>query len=317
VERWTIYCHTHVESGRRYIGLTSRTMERRWSDHCYAAKRNAKGGRWHFPNAIRKYGPEAFSHEIIRVFDNLEDANIAEESLIKRWKTRDPKFGFNVSKGGLHIPHPIKRNPWDQPGFREKVLASIKIWYENPFNRAYKSSISKKVLSRPEVRNKLSKATSEQFSSKESRIRMSETIRELHRDPHISLKFRKGLETANKNRSSRTHCKNGHEFTHESTRINDNGWRFCRRCAADRSSEYDRNARTKCSKGHDLSDSNVYLSSDGRRLCIICKPTVCFRGHQLSDKPKTFNERGCYRCKLERARVYDATRRLKRKCQSL
>jgi hypothetical protein len=30
-------CHTHIESGRKYVGLTSRTMERRWSQHIIQA----------------------------------------------------------------------------------------------------------------------------------------------------------------------------------------------------------------------------------------------------------------------------------------
>lgn len=49
-ERWTIYCHTHVDSGRRYIGLTKQAMMKRWKNHVHAAQ-HSRDGRWHFPNA--------------------------------------------------------------------------------------------------------------------------------------------------------------------------------------------------------------------------------------------------------------------------
>lgn len=117
---WTIYCHIHIESGRRYIGLTSRSWQSRWKNHCYAAK-SSKGGRWHFPNAIRKYGKEAFSHEVLEICHSLEVANLAEECWISFYETRDPEKGFNLVKGGQHVPHPIRKNPWDDPEYRAKI----------------------------------------------------------------------------------------------------------------------------------------------------------------------------------------------------
>lgn len=312
VKYYTIYCHTHVETGRRYIGLTSQTMEKRWSEHV-AKSNHSKDGRWHFANAIRKYGKDAFSHEVLAMSWDLEGANATEEQIIEQEGTRDPKFGFNLMRGGQHIPHP-KSNPWDRPGFREKVSASMKTWYENPVNQAAKSAASREVLSRPEVRAKLSAATSSQFSSVESRIHMSGIIRALHQDPGISSKFMKGFKTANQKRASKTHCVNGHEFTPKNTQIDDNGWRYCRQCRSDRVSKKEYNSRTYCVNGHEFSGGNIKFSKNGRsRICLKCLPTHCKRGHQLSDKPGTFSERGCYKCKLERARVYDAARRQKRR----
>jgi hypothetical protein len=92
-KHWTIYCHTHVDSGRRYVGLTSRSMERRWSQHVAQAK-TSRGGRWHFPNAIRKYGKNAFSHEILEICYSLEEANTAEDKWINHFDARNPERGF-------------------------------------------------------------------------------------------------------------------------------------------------------------------------------------------------------------------------------
>lgn len=41
--RYTVYCHIHIESGRRYVGLTKLTMMKRWNQHVYNAE--SKKGR--------------------------------------------------------------------------------------------------------------------------------------------------------------------------------------------------------------------------------------------------------------------------------
>lgn len=131
LKHWTIYCHIHIDSGRRYIGLTSQTMMQRWNQHVSKAK-FSKDGRWHFPNAIRKYGSQTFSHEVLEICNTLELANLAEAKWINHFNTRDPQFGFNLAKGGEHKPHPIRKNPWDNPEFRAKsLIATRKKWNDS------------------------------------------------------------------------------------------------------------------------------------------------------------------------------------------
>jgi hypothetical protein len=154
---WTLYCHTHVESGRRYIGLTFQTMEKRWKKHIYAAFRFSKGGRWHFPNAIRKYGPNAFSHEVLAQSWTLEGANATEEELILQYETRNPEKGFNLAKGGGVKPNPDRKNPWDRPEYRAKIIPSLKKLAQDPqvraaaaagateFNRSHPELIARRV----------------------------------------------------------------------------------------------------------------------------------------------------------------------------
>jgi group I intron endonuclease len=161
----------HVESGRRYVGLTSQTMAKRWKTHVSHAK-TAKGGRWHFPNAIRKYGKEAFSHHVLE-FDipTLEIANEREEYWIEFYGTRNPERGFNLARGGEHKPHGIRKNPWKDPEYRAKQVprliaathtpqarANNKAALNTPESREKRSAISKEVQSRPRVRAKNSAA---------------------------------------------------------------------------------------------------------------------------------------------------------------
>lgn len=143
MERWTIYCHTHVESGRRYIGLTSRTMERRWSQHIVQS-RNLKGNRSHFANAIRKYGKDAFTHEVLAQSWDLDSANVTEVIIIEQEGTRDPEKGFNILKGGGSQPNPIRKNPWDRPEFRKKATAALRRRAADPLLRAKISAANKR-----------------------------------------------------------------------------------------------------------------------------------------------------------------------------
>ena len=121
---WTIYCHTHVESKRRYVGLTTKTMMQRWNQHVLDSKHKIGKGCAHLWNAIRKYGKDAFSHEVLEKCYYLEVANLAEECWVEFYATRNPEFGFNLVRGGAHTPHPVK-NPWDRPEFRAKALANL------------------------------------------------------------------------------------------------------------------------------------------------------------------------------------------------
>lgn len=125
-------------------------MLQRWNDHIYAAKR-AKGGRWHFPNAIRRYGKDAFSHEILEICNSIELANAAEEKWIEFYGTRNSEKGFNLTKGGGHVPH-SHINPWDRPEYRAANLAASRA----RLAAATRISSLNKVQSRPEVRKRLS-----------------------------------------------------------------------------------------------------------------------------------------------------------------
>lgn len=153
MKRWTIYCHIHIATGRRYVGLTSQTMERRWSEHICKSK-SAKGGRWHFPNAIRAYGPKAFSHVALMVLDSLDEANVWEDFWIEFLDTRNPDCGFNLAKGGHHIPHP-KKNPWDRPEFRKKMTPLLRELNTDPIILSRQRAAYRDALGKPEFRVKV------------------------------------------------------------------------------------------------------------------------------------------------------------------
>ncbi len=266
---WTIYLHIHIVSGRRYVGLTKKTWRQRWNDHCHAAK-FSKGGRWHFPNAIRKYGKEAFSHHILEVCDNVDLANFLEERWIELFETRDPRFGFNIAKGGAHIPHP-KKNPMDRPEFRAKALTNLakansittsersvrtkKLWSDPEFRGKITAS-NRTIYTDPVVKNRAISAMKESFARSESvekRSNSSKTMwkseefrvrnAELWQDPSFRDRCQIGLIHGSSLNKSKTHCPNEHEYSPENTYINTKGSRVCRTCDRENGKAYMRRMR--------------------------------------------------------------------------
>jgi hypothetical protein len=172
-------------------------MLARWNGHVNLAKRS-NGRRSHFAAAIRKYGKDAFSHEVVRTFGSLDEANIAEKALIRKWRTRDPRFGFNLMKGGEHVPHSIRRNPWDRPGFREKITTLSMVATRTPEAR----SRCKKALSTPEVRARWSQASKRMWEDSVYKERMRIVSQS---NPAILVSRNRRAEEAKAVRDSLTH----------------------------------------------------------------------------------------------------------------
>lgn len=99
--RFVIYCHTNSVNGKKYVGQTCSTMERRWTHHVSNALSRPRGGAFHA--AIRKYGLDVFKHEILDVVVTQEGANIAEMRWIEHLGTLCP-HGYNLDGGGGRHP---------------------------------------------------------------------------------------------------------------------------------------------------------------------------------------------------------------------
>ena len=77
-----IYCMINNVNDKKYIGLTTQTIERRFMEHIWES-RNPEA-RSHLNCAIRKYGESNFDfYEVERIYDNSLD------SLKERLKERE------------------------------------------------------------------------------------------------------------------------------------------------------------------------------------------------------------------------------------
>jgi hypothetical protein len=90
-----VYCITNKINGKKYIGMTGRTLTQRWDSHCSSAR---NGSPFRFHSAIRKYGEDSFIKEIL--FDDLsiQECRTIEEETIKEHNTMIS--GYNAKPGG-------------------------------------------------------------------------------------------------------------------------------------------------------------------------------------------------------------------------
>lgn len=99
-----IYKITSLKSSKAYIGLTSFSVDRRWTQHKSAAKRDSQ---FHFHKAIRKYGADDFVVEVLREqLFTIEEAEEFEKYYINKFDTY--KNGYNSTLGGLGKPDSVK-----------------------------------------------------------------------------------------------------------------------------------------------------------------------------------------------------------------
>lgn len=100
--KYSVYKHTSP-NGKIYIGITSMNPLYRWNKG-KGYKKNS-----HFWRAIVKYGWDNFKHEIL--FSGLTKDEVCEKEieLIAKYKSNDPKHGYNHESGGQTLSEEDKR----------------------------------------------------------------------------------------------------------------------------------------------------------------------------------------------------------------
>lgn len=117
---FVLYIHTNKINNKKYVGITSQyPAEKRFSNG------NGYVGCSKFWDAIQEYGWDNFSTEIVLENLNEDDAYIKEIEYIEKYQTRNPEFGYNISKGGNRVPS--SQNEWLYDGkFPEYTGISVK-----------------------------------------------------------------------------------------------------------------------------------------------------------------------------------------------
>ena len=103
-----IYKFTHIESGKVYIGQTIQDANQRRLEHL-SESRNAKTTH-KFHNALKKYGEDAFTFEVIASASTLDELNLLEVKYIADYNSIEE--GYNLREGGdnrLHHPASIEK----------------------------------------------------------------------------------------------------------------------------------------------------------------------------------------------------------------
>lgn len=159
--KWCVYKHTNKINGKVYIGQTCQDPEQRWGN----------GEKYRscvlFYRAIKKYGWDNFNHEIIAKNLTKTEADFLEQDTIKKYKTTDANYGYNLKEGGSHGKYTEssklkmsrnhsdvskEKNPMYGKHHTKETIEKIKI-----AKQIYNSNNKRPPMSQ-ETKNKISKA---------------------------------------------------------------------------------------------------------------------------------------------------------------
>lgn len=96
-KEYIVYKHTSP-SGKVYIGITCQKPKSRWRNG--EGYRPRQGELTPFWRAIEKYGWGNIKHEIVATHLSRKEACLMEKELIRKFKSDDSQYGYNVLKGG-------------------------------------------------------------------------------------------------------------------------------------------------------------------------------------------------------------------------
>lgn len=91
-----VYKITNIETNKVYIGWSNKTLEKRWAEHVSASVRCTKNRK--FYNAIKKYGIDAWTKEVICETETKQEAKSTEIFYIALFDSYIN--GYNSTKGG-------------------------------------------------------------------------------------------------------------------------------------------------------------------------------------------------------------------------
>lgn len=163
-----IYLITNTVNGKVYIGQTTRTIQKRWADHCSEAYQpHRKGYNAPIYRAIRKYSAEAFQVEELETCVDQSSLNLAEQRHIEERNATSSKIGYNARAGGRQGGSCTAETKY-------KIAASVKQHMQGPEARRRASDGARKQWADPEFRKKRSAQAKQEVADPARRKHLSE-----------------------------------------------------------------------------------------------------------------------------------------------
>lgn len=205
------YKITCSATGKCYIGITTQTLLRRWSQHVS----QSKNYKTKLAMAIRKYGRDSFTVEHIASAGSIEKLRDLEIQLIAQEDTL--KQGLNLTIGGdgafgLHHSDESKK---------KMSMAQLEI-AKRPETKDRRAQAQKKVWSQKTTdeieihRQRMKKTIIHYYATAPKRIKKQKIEK-----PHLGKGY---------NMIIKTHCPQGHPYAGENLFIDNRGRRNCRIC---------------------------------------------------------------------------------------
>ena len=165
---YTVYIHTNLINNKRYVGITKRTPPcLRWG------KYGEKYANEYLRADIGKYGWDKFDHQIVARNLTPTQASTQEQFWVALFNTTDPRFGYNLTKGGFGcVPNERMRKMASE----RNMGANNPMYGKTPWNKGLPSP-SKGVPRSEETKRKISAAKKGHSVSEETRKKLSAAIK--------------------------------------------------------------------------------------------------------------------------------------------
>jgi group I intron endonuclease len=151
------YCVTNTRNGKRYIGITSQGIGKRWALHKYWARHPNKGGCFALSRAIAKYGAASFNIEAIACASDYGALLDLERVLIAQERTHIRSgHGYNLTLGGQGSLGWVPSE-----ATRQAISARAKGRVMPPRSEAYRAAVSARHKGKdmsPETRARISES---------------------------------------------------------------------------------------------------------------------------------------------------------------
>jgi group I intron endonuclease len=97
MKTYEVYKITNLINNKLYIGITNQGFKTRWYKHC---SDSIHGSEFPLHNALRKYGIDNFSVEVLEVCETIDQLKQQERYWITELKSRTTENGYNLTDGG-------------------------------------------------------------------------------------------------------------------------------------------------------------------------------------------------------------------------
>jgi group I intron endonuclease len=189
-----VYVLTNKINGKRYVGIGcgKKGIEGRWAQYKrYECKQQTK-----LYNALKLYGVDNFTFEVILETDDIDNAKRSEMFLIDVWNLQDDRYGYNITAGGDSIRLGLKHSEET----KQKISNSNKgkcAWFkgkhhtEESKQKLREANLGKKASE--ETKQKLREAGKGKKMSEENKLKLSERAK----NQVVSNETREKLRLAN------------------------------------------------------------------------------------------------------------------------
>lgn len=141
-----LYVITNVTNNKVYIGQSCKENDR-WRQHRYFAKSDKPIQYIH--HAMKKYGIDNFTYQVVAMTITQDDADKTEEQLIIQYDSRNKDKGYNISSGGdtaWNRGLPKEQQPMygkKQSDYQKKRVSEVHTGTEKPHTIEWSEKMSK------------------------------------------------------------------------------------------------------------------------------------------------------------------------------